>query len=218
MQSIKEKTADEIELWFNVPKNKNYQASSLGRIKSKERIITRKNGTKQTIKEKILSPAKNNKGYYMVALDGKTYLLHRLIAETFIPNPNNYPVVNHINGIKTDNRYENLEFTTQKDNCIKAWNKGLCENVRDKAYKTKRKISIKTSKMIAQMHISGTIINVFPSIREAERKTGINNRNIGKCCIGKYKTAGGYKWKYLSIKELQSITKKCQELGWLGDD
>lgn len=206
--------ADEIELWFNIPKHENYQASSLGRIKSKERIIVRKNGIKQTIKEKILTPAKNNKGYYLVILDGKTYLVHRLIAETYISNPNGYTIVNHINGIKTDNRFENLEFTTQKDNAQKAWKQGLCENVREKAYKTKRKMNIKTSKMIAQMHINGTIINIFPSIREAERRTEISNGNISRCCRGEFKTVGGYAWKYISKEELQAINLKCKELGW----
>ena len=193
-------SADEIELWFNIPEHENYQASSNGRIRNKNK--------------KILKPAKNNKGYYMVVLDGKTYLVHRLIAKTYLPNLNNYNVVNHINGIKTDNRVENLEFTTQKNNCKKAWKQGLCEKVRESAYKTTRKSNIKTSKPIAQMHINGTIINVFNSIREAEKFTGINNANICYCCKGKRQTAGNFKWKYITIEELQAINQKVKELGW----
>ena len=195
--------ADEIELWFNIPEHENYQASSNGRIRNK--------------KGKILKFGKNNKGYYICALDNKSYLVHRLIAKTYVPNLNDYKIVNHINGIKIDNRIENLEWTTQKDNVQKAWKQKLCENVRESAYKTKRKTIIKTSKPVAQMHINETIINAFPSIREAERFTGINNGNIISCCKGKHKTAGGYKWKYLSIKELQAINEKCKELGWLDE-
>lgn len=194
---------DEIELWFNIPEYENYQASSNGRIRNK--------------KGRILKPAKNNKGYYVVVLNGKGLLVHRLIARTYIPNPNEYKIVNHINGIKTDNRVENLEFTTQRDNCKKAWKQGLCENVREKAYKTKRKTTIKTSKMVAQMHINGTIINVFNSIREAERQTGISNGNISRCCRGEFGTAGGYAWKYITMQELQAINEKCKELGWLNN-
>lgn len=192
--------ADELENWFNIPEYENYQASTNGRIRNN--------------RGKILKPSKNNKGYYLVVLNGKSLLVHRLVAKTFIPNPNDYKVVNHINGIKTDNRFENLEYTTQQDNCKKAWEKGLCENVREKAYTTKRKITIKTSKKVAQMHINGTVINVFNSIREAERKTGISNGNISRCCRKEFRTAGGYAWKYISDEELQAINEKVKELGW----
>ena len=192
--------ADEIELWFNIPEHEDYQASSNGRIRNK--------------KGKILKPAKNNKGYYMVVLDAHTYLVHRLIAKTYLPNLDNYKVVNHINGIKEDNRVENLEYTTQKDNCKKAWKQGLCETVRQSAYKTKRKSNIKSSRCVAQMHINGTIINVFSSIREAEKYTGINNGNICSCCKGKHQTAGGFMWKYITMQELQAINEKVKELGW----
>ena len=190
--------ADEIENWFNIPEYENYQASTNGRIRNS--------------RGKILKPSKNNKGYYLVVLNGKSLLVHRLVAKTFIPNPNDYKVVNHINGIKTDNRFKNLEYTTQQDNCKKAWEKGLCENVREKAYTTKRKITIKTSRKVAQMHINGTIINVFNSIREAERKTGISNGNISRCCRKEFRTAGGYAWKYISDEELQAINEKVKEL------
>ena len=119
------------EIWKTVIINgvlhNDYMVSNKGRIKSLKRG-----------KEKFMKLG-NSHGYLNVMLDGKTYLVHRLIAETYISNPNGYTIVNHINGIKTDNRFENLEFTTQKDNAQKAWKQGLCENVREKAYKTKRK-------------------------------------------------------------------------------
>lgn len=67
----------------------------------------------------------SDKGYYRIKLCNKTYLIHKFIALAFIDNPNNYPQINHINGIKTDNRIENLEWCTNKHNQLHAWKIGL---------------------------------------------------------------------------------------------
>lgn len=116
----------ENENWKDIPNyEESYQISNLGRIKSKIRIG--KFG--QLYPEKILKFIKSNKGYYRINLyknkQGKKHLIHRLIAKVFIPNINNYPQINHKNGVKTDNRIENLEWCTQKQNSQHASNLGL---------------------------------------------------------------------------------------------
>jgi hypothetical protein len=102
-----------------------YEISDYGRLKGLEKA-----GGHHNIKEGgILSPAKTKKGYYRTSLSkndvSKTFLISRLVAIHFIPNPDNKPYVNHINGIKTDNRAINLEWCTPKENVYHAVSKGL---------------------------------------------------------------------------------------------
>jgi hypothetical protein len=97
------------EIWKQCQKDTRYELSNLGRI----RRFYKKSNCYRYIKG-----CENERGYLTILIKGKRYKIHRLIAEVFLYNPLNKSDINHINHIKTDNRVENLEWSTRKDNCI----------------------------------------------------------------------------------------------------
>ena len=110
--------------------------------------------------------------------------IHRILAQAFIPNPNNYPIVRHLNDNKNDWRLENLAWGTASDNTQDIYNNtGGYTGIGNKCKLVK---CIETD-------------IIYRSVQEAERQTGINHRHISGCCLGRYghKTAGGYHWKYV---------------------
>lgn len=196
--SEKEKTAD--EKWITIKHNKNYEVSNQGNVRNKNT-------------KRVLKPAISNKGYYLVALSDKgkshTYTIHKLVMEHFNRCAFDREVINHIDCNKLNNNINNLEYVTQKENCIKAWENKLCEGIRKKATKRIHSKEIKTSKAVIQYDLNGSKIKEFVSIRDAERQTGIDNSNIIACCKLRKRIAGGYIWRYK-----QTINKKVLELGW----
>lgn len=174
------------EIWKDIKGYEGiYQVSSEGRVKSLERTTVDKNGKKYHRKERILKSFLN-RGYLQVSLCDRQPQVHRLVAEAFIPNPENKSQVNHKDEIKTNNCVENLEWMTAKENS----NYGTRT---ERAAKTK-------SKPIAQYTKDGEFIQVWQSIKEAGCQLDLTH--ICEAVQGKQKTCGDFVWKYVESEEL----------------
>ena len=116
------------EIWKDIKNYEGiYQVSNLGRVRSLTRKVKTFNGLRTT-KGQLLKPLKTNRNYFRVDLKqnqkDKYISIHRLVAEAFIPNPNNYPVINHIDGDTSNNKIDNLEWCTQSHNIKEAYRVG----------------------------------------------------------------------------------------------
>lgn len=155
-----------------------YQVSNLGRVKSLG------NGDSNASKERILKPYKAKGDYLLVDLHKqgkrKQHLVHRLVAMAFIDNPNNLEQINHRDEDKTNNSIQNLEWCDRKHNIN---------------YGTRnQRVAEKLSKQVLCVE-TGVI---YPSAHQVERELGFANTYISAVCIGRYKQAYGYTWRYVN--------------------
>jgi len=132
---------------------------------------------------------------------GKTVRVHILVAKAFLPNPQNKPQVNHKDENPENNTVSNLEWVTAEENC----------NYGARNYKiSKQQLNRKDhSRSVAQIDKAGNILAVFPSLSEAWRQTGVDRSHISSVCDNKplYKTAGGYKWRWATEKEIKLLER-----------
>lgn len=178
-----------------------YMVSTYGNVKRLATTFKDKLGRKWSNKEKILRVRLTRGGYCRVSLskDGiaKDKYIHRLVAETFIPNVLDKEEINHIDGNKLNNKADNLEWVTRQENEKHKVKMGLY-NSTDKhkeQCRENQKRSVEANlKPILQLSLEGKIVNRFISVKEAKEKTGIVN--CGACARGSRKTAGGYLWEY----------------------
>ena len=165
-----------MEIWRDIEDYEGlYQISNKGRVKSL------KYG-----KERIRTPVINNSGYLNIILykntEAQHRLVHRLVAEAFIPNLENKPQINHKDENKLNNCVENLEWIRHIDNC----NYGS----------RNERVADSLSKPILQYSKSGDFIREWKSASEVKRVLGIDNSHIIHCCKGKRKSSGGFVWRY----------------------
>lgn len=147
-----------MEIWKDIAGYEGYQISNHGRVKSHYKTA------------RILKPYLNTDGYLNIDIKKKQYKVHRLVAEAFIPNPENLPQVNHKDENKTNNNVTNLEWCTAEYN-----------------------INYSHSKQIICIETGQT----YSSIKDAALQLNLNSSYISNACKGRYKTAYGYTWRYV---------------------
>ena len=171
------------EIWRDVVGYEGlYQVSNLGRVKSLRGRSNHKND--------IFLKIQTNKGYKRVSLCKndvlKHYPLHRIVAEAFVPNIDNKPQVNHIDGDKSNNKASNLEWCTSRENRKHGIQIGL--------------IKVK-GKRVNQYNLNGEFLKMWETLSSAAKECGVHTSHIASCCKGKFRQAGGYIWKYVEENE-----------------
>lgn len=180
------------EIWKDIEGYEGlYQVSNMGKVKSIDRYVPRKDGKLQHVYGKIMIPFDNCRGYKKVYLSkngiSKVHYVHRLVALHFIENPNNLPQVNHRDENKTNNCVGNLEWCTREYN----QNYGTVTRRRQLS-----NTNGKLSKPVLQYSLDGTFIKEWKSTMDIKRNLGFCQSYISECCRGKYAYAYGYIWKY----------------------
>ena len=189
-----------MEIWKAVKGYENYyEVSNLGNVRSVDRSVrtTIKYNDTRVLKSRALKLHLKHNGYYMVDLskEGEIHSksVHRLVAEAFIPNPNNLKVVNHIDGVKTNNNVENLEWVTYQENHWHARNTGLLNNIGQHNNKTVYCVDTQMTFKNSAEAAKWLIESKNQSIKVPNIKT--ISKNIRGAVTGRTPRAYGYEWK-----------------------
>lgn len=187
-----------------------YEVSNTGIVRSLDRLVKCKNGMNMFVAGRPrLNPCLNHRNAQFVVLVDKSghkqhHLVHRLVAEAFIPNPDNLPYVNHKDEDPTNNHVDNLEWCTAKYNTN--YGTGI-----------ERSIAAK-NREVAQYSKEGRLINVFDSCKIASESLGIGRGKISLCCNGKAKSAGGFVFVFtygLTPPDVLDVPHVCKRVAMM---
>lgn len=199
-------TNNEKEIWRAHPGISGIEVSTLGRVRTLDRVVASKGNGTRLVKGRILKQC-DDRGYLQVyfRVNGKHIgkLVHRLVAETFIPNPENLPQVNHLDCNRTNNNVENLEFCTASYN---------------NQYKEKFGISNTESLGHPLFAINLTTLEVshFRSQREASRALGADSGSINNVIKGRYRYTKGYWFVNDDGHAVDVVKNKLHDVGGIG--
>ena len=177
-----------------------YMVSNYGEVKGKDRFDSRGHFRKSL----ILKPTKNTSGYLRVTLNklghGKNVEIHKIVANAFIPNEDKKEEIDHIDGMRTNNRVDNLQWVTRKEN-------------QNNPITKKRRVLRMTGKVGKNSSAKKPVVctetgEFFWGGCEAERITGISNACISMACRGVTKSAGGYHWRFATKEDVNKENRE----------
>lgn len=181
--------------WYDIPKAVDYQVSDTGRVRNKK--------TGKILRKILQCTGKSDYHRYIVSLGRKlrSQKIHRLVAEALIPNPDNKPYIDHIDGNPLNNCVENLRWVTQKENVNNPNTSWKQEKTQFKKGERLGKEHPR-SKPVCQFDLQGNLIKEWETATQASKELRICRTHIIECCKGRYgcKTCGGYMWKYKNPK------------------
>jgi len=197
---------NEKEIWKAHPEYAGIEVSTLGRVRTLDKMVWNGWGT-YLVKGRVLKPGNDKNGYLRVSIkvDGKwaTKKVHRLVAQTFIPNPDNLPQVNHKDNDRTNNHVDNLEFCTSSYNA-----------------KYREKFGISNTETIGRplfaINLETNEVSYFRSQGEASRALGILNGSISKVVKGKRNYAGGFWFVSDDGHAVDVVKSKLHDVGGIG--
>lgn len=171
-----------------------HEISNMGNVRSITRSVERSNGRMLNLKGRPLKSFVDNRGYLLIKPNNKSERIHRLVALTFIPNPEGKRDVNHINGDKLVNTVDNLEWATPKENKQHAIRLGLSDFSGMLMYNEQKK------KRVHMLDLEGNQLHTFDSVSDAARAVSGTTSPLAKACKGRIKTYKGYKWTYAELE------------------
>ena len=176
-----------MEIWKDIEGYEGYyQVSNHGRVRSQDRTVVFSDGHVHYYKTKLMTLCPDKDGYLLVCLRKNglksTPKVHRLVANAFVQNPENLPIINHKDHNRANNHFSNLEYCTTKYNVT---------------YKDAvRKRAVQRAKPVIQLTLDGCFVNEYESASEASRQTGFNRGHICDCARGERPMAHGFLWRW----------------------